>query len=115
MPKVARLLRDAPLRMRAAAVRNMPRAAAYLEAQLRQTCGRAGTEANRSRPGEAPRKQTGAGQASIRARFNVLTLTITVTANRYMARHDATLRPWFGITMRRVGPQFRRLIFGKGN
>lgn len=113
MPKVASLLRDAPLRMRLKAARNMPRAGAYLQEQLRQTCGRPGTESNRSRPGEAPRKQTGVGQASIRVKFDLLRLALTVIANVYMAHHNASGRPWLDITMRRVGAQFRRMIFGK--
>jgi hypothetical protein len=99
--------------LRARFVYRLPAAARYAEEQLRQTVGRPGTESNTSRPGEAPRKQTGRGQASVRCKVDLLRLALVVTANRYMAFHDATGRPWVAITMKRIGPQLRRIALGK--
>lgn len=118
MPRVSQLLRDTPLRLRARFALNLPRAAAYWEAQCRQSCARPGSPSNRSSPGEAPRRQSGAGMGSIQARADLARLAIVTKANTYMAALDVgtarvAARPWVEITRRRVGAQVKRLAFGK--
>jgi hypothetical protein len=126
MPRVSQLLRDTPLRLRLRYALSLPKAAAYWQEQCRQTCDRPGTPNNRSRPGEAPRRQSGVGVESIKARVELHTLSIVTTANVYMAALNAGAsrdwqggpiapRPWVEITRRRVGAQVKRLAFGKGN
>lgn len=124
MPRVSQLLRDTPLRLRLRYALSLPKAAAYWQDQCRQSCARPGTSENRSSPGEAPRKQSGEGVLSIKARVELHTLSIVTSANVYMAAlNDGTARgwhgrpiaarPWVEITRRRVGPQVKRLAFGK--
>lgn len=126
MPRVSQLLRDTPLRLRLRYALSLPRAARYWEEQCRQSCDRPGTSENRSSPGEAPRRQSGVGVQSIKARVELHTLSIVTTSNVYMkALNDGTARdwrgrpiasrPWVAITQKRVGPQVRRMAFGKGN
>lgn len=119
MPRVSNLLRETPLRLRLRFVAKLPAAARYLEREFQKDLSRPGTEANRSSPGEAPRKQSGVGRTSVRCRMTLLPPGLAVEANAYM-RHlnEGTKRiaprPWVAITMRRAGPNARRMVFGKG-
>lgn len=74
--------------------RAMEEWARVFEAECRRVVGVQGSEDDRSKPGEPPRRQTGEGQASIVVRWDRSARILKVTSNRYMAWHDTHLRAW---------------------
>lgn len=72
--------------------------------ECKAVCGIQGSEEDRSKPGEAPRRQTGQGQASISCTYDRASRIVKLSANRYMTYHDATLRPWKTIARERAWP-----------
>lgn len=117
MPRVARVIEEATYRQRLRWAARLPRARDYLQDQLRQTCARPGTPSNRSRPGEAPRRQTSLGMNSIRVRIDLVRLGLIIESNDYMKMLNegtsrVAARPWVAITLKRVLPQVRRILAG---
>ena len=83
--------------------RAMVEMAAVIQRTCRETVGVQGDEHDRSAVGEAPRRQTGAGQASIKCVYDRSRKIITLSSNWYMQYHER-LRPWRDIALARCKP-----------
>lgn len=88
-------------------------AATLLEAELRREVGEQGNRRAPSRPGDAPKRQTGRGQRSIRA--EVVGDAVVVTAGPHMVALDrgtgrVAARPWVQPVLHRLMPRLRALF-----
>lgn len=97
-------LRQAFNRISGRTDRAMTEWARVFEEECHRVVGIQGSKGDRSRPGEAPRRQTGEGQASIVVRWDRSARILKVSANRYMAYHNTALRPWREIAYRAARP-----------
>ena len=64
---MSKIIFDAPKSLESRLLKNLPAAAAAWNKEKERVLGRQGSRTNRSRPGEAPRRQTGELEAGTRA------------------------------------------------
>lgn len=88
----------------------MNAAAAALEAEAKQLCSVQGSASNRSKPGEPPRRQTGRGMNSIRARWDKLSRSLYLTAVNYMLILEKRNRPWQRTAIEKARAMFKDLL-----
>jgi hypothetical protein len=113
---MSKLIYDVPNAMRTRAQKNLPAAAALWNAEARRVLGVQGSPTNRSRPGQAPRRQTGQLQAGTRAIPAASSLSIqivTTEVGKYLngGTKRIAARPFINRITRAVAAAMRVALF----
>jgi hypothetical protein len=115
---VSKLIYDAPASLRTRLQRNLPAAAEAWNAEMRKVLGVQGSPHNRSRPGQAPFRQTGNLINKTRAVPSAAKLEITIYTIDYgKYLNDGTRRikprPWINLVTRRSAGAVRAALYRK--
>lgn len=103
MPSIAQQLAGLPRKIRSVAARNLEDAARALEDEVREVLSVRGSREDRSRPGEAPRYQTGRLYNSVHREVDGVRLRARVIAGApYSSYLIAMDRPFLAIAFRRA-------------
>lgn len=111
MPATSQELAGLPRKLRDVAARNLEDATRVLEDEVREVLSVRGSRDDRSRPGEAPRYQTGRLWASIHRDVDRLNLVGRVIAGApYASYLIAKNRPFFDLAYRRARDRIREIL-----
>lgn len=103
MPSIAQELADLPRRLHERAARNVRDATLALAAEVQEVLSVQGSPSNRSRPGEAPRRQTGRLQGSVTTEIDEARATGRVIIEAPYASYLISMnRPIFELAIRRA-------------
>lgn len=105
MPKLIRELEGLPRKIRATALRNLADATEALEGSYREVLSVRGSRHDRSRPGEAPRYQTGRLWASVHREVDAARLTGRVVVGAPYASYLAPTRPFPRLAWEKAKPR----------